>query len=73
MSNKISIIVPIYNTERYLERCLQSLINQNYKNIEIILVNDGSDDNSLSKCVIGRMRHICNCNYTYFFYAKIRS
>lgn len=50
MSNKISIIVPIYNTEQYLERCLQSLINQDYKNIEIILVNDGSDDNSLAIC-----------------------
>lgn len=50
MSNKISIIVPIYNTEQYLERCLQSLINQNYKNIEIILVNDGSTDNSLAIC-----------------------
>lgn len=50
MSNKISIVVPIYNTERYLERCLQSLINQDYKNIEIILVNDGSDDNSLAIC-----------------------
>lgn len=50
MSNKISIIVPIYNTEKYLERCLQSLINQEYKNIEIILVNDGSNDNSLNIC-----------------------
>ena len=50
MSKKISIIVPIYNTEQYLERCLQSLINQDYKNIEIILVNDGSEDNSLDIC-----------------------
>lgn len=47
---KISIIVPIYNTERYLEKCLQSLTNQDYKNIEIILVNDGSDDSSLDIC-----------------------
>ena len=50
MSNKISIIVPIYNTEKYLERCLKSLINQSYKNIEIILVNDGSNDSSLAIC-----------------------
>lgn len=50
MSNKISIIIPIYNTEKYLERCLQSLINQDYKNIEIILINDGSKDNSLAIC-----------------------
>ena len=50
MSNQISIIVPIYNTEKYLERCLQSILNQSYRNIEIILVNDGSDDNSLAIC-----------------------
>lgn len=47
---KISIIVPIYNVEKYLERCISSLINQTYKNIEIILVNDGSTDNSLIIC-----------------------
>lgn len=44
----ISIIVPVYNVENYLERCLQSLINQTYKNIEIVCVNDGSTDNSLN-------------------------
>lgn len=44
----ISIIVPAYNVENYLERCLQSLINQTYKNIEIVCVNDGSTDNSLN-------------------------
>lgn len=42
----ISIIAPIYNVERYLAQCLDSIINQTYKNIEIILVNDGSTDNS---------------------------
>lgn len=41
-NKKISIIVPIYNSEKYLERCLDSLINQTYKNLEIILVNDAS-------------------------------
>ena len=47
MSNKlISIIVPIYNVEQYLTKCVESLINQTYKNIEIILVDDGSTDNS---------------------------
>lgn len=43
---KISIIVPIYNTEIYLKECLQSLINQTYENIEIVCINDGSKDKS---------------------------
>lgn len=47
---KVSIIVPIYNAEKYLERCLESIINQTLKDIQIILVNDGSTDNSLSIC-----------------------
>lgn len=45
--NKISIIAPVYNIERHLRKCLDSLINQTYKNIEIICVNDGSADKSL--------------------------
>ncbi|MEI3611398.1 glycosyltransferase [Pseudogracilibacillus sp. SO30301A] len=47
---KVSIIVPIYNAENYLSNCLESLVNQTYKNIEIILINDGSIDSSLSIC-----------------------
>lgn len=46
MKPKISIIVPVYNTELYLEKCLDSLINQTLKEIEIILINDGSTDKS---------------------------
>ena len=42
--DKISIIVPIYNVEKYLEQCIESIINQDYKNLEIILVDDGSPD-----------------------------
>lgn len=42
----ISVIVPIYNVEKYLQECLDSIINQTYKNLEIILVDDGSTDNS---------------------------
>ena len=44
----ISVIVPIYNTSKYLPRCLNSIINQTYKNLEIICINDGSTDSSLS-------------------------
>ena len=43
---KVSIIVPVYNVEKYVEKCLQTLINQTLKDIEIIVVNDGSTDNS---------------------------
>lgn len=45
-NEKVSIIVPIYNVERYIEKCVMSLIKQDYSNIEIILVNDGSPDHS---------------------------
>ena len=44
----VSIIIPVYKTEKYLRRCMDSLINQTYQNIEIIAVNDGSPDNCLS-------------------------
>lgn len=47
---KISVIIPVYNSENELARCLDSVINQTYKNIEIILINDGSADNSLEIC-----------------------
>ena len=46
----ISIIVPVYNTEKYLRECINSLINQDYENIEIILVDDGSKDSSPNIC-----------------------
>lgn len=45
---KVSVIVPVYNTERYLEKCLCSLVNQTLEDIEIIIVNDGSTDDSQS-------------------------
>ena len=50
MTEKITVIVPVYNVENYLEKCLDSLINQTYKNIEIIVINDGSTDNSGEIC-----------------------
>lgn len=50
MDEKISVIVPVYNVEQYLERCVESIINQTYKNLEIILVDDGSTDSSGKLC-----------------------
>ena len=50
MKTKVSVIVPIYNSESYIDKCIQSIIDQSYSNIEIILVNDGSIDNSKSIC-----------------------
>lgn len=47
---KVSVIVPIYNAERYLKQCLDSIINQTLKDIEIILINDGSTDSSEEIC-----------------------
>ena len=47
---KISIIVPIYNVEKYIKKCINSLLNQTYKDIEIILVEDGSPDNCRNIC-----------------------
>lgn len=46
----ISVIVPIYNTEKYLAKCLDSLINQTFQSLEIILIDDGSIDNSGKIC-----------------------
>ncbi len=40
----ISVVVPVYNVERYLEKCIESIRNQSYSNLEIILVDDGSTD-----------------------------
>ena len=45
-----SIIVPVYKVEKYIDKCVESLINQTYKNIEIVLVDDGSPDLSPQKC-----------------------
>lgn len=46
----ISVIVPVYNVEKYLDRCMQSIVDQTYRNLEIILVNDGSSDGSGTLC-----------------------
>ena len=50
MNQKISGIIPVYNAEQYLGFCLNSILNQTHRNLEIILVDDGSTDDSLKIC-----------------------
>ena len=47
---KVSVIVPVWNAHDYIRKCVDSIINQTYKNIEILLVDDGSTDDSLQIC-----------------------
>ena len=51
LNQKVSIIIPVYNVSEYLERCLNSILNQTYDNIEIVLIDDKSTDNTLSMCL----------------------
>ena len=50
MADLVSIIIPVFNSENYLDRCINSVLNQTYDNLDVILVNDGSTDNSLKIC-----------------------
>lgn len=67
MSPLITVIIPVYNVSNYLKQCLDSIINQTYKNLEIILVNDVSTDLSLKKYeVYEQFASInCMCNFVY--------
>ena len=63
----ISVIVPVYNVERYLDQCVESLIGQTYERLEIILVDDGSTDSSGEQCNAwanrdNRIRAVRQCN-----------
>lgn len=49
-TTKISVIVPIFNTERWLRRCVDSILAQTYRNFELLLIDDGSTDSSASIC-----------------------
>ena len=46
----VSVIIPVYNVEKYLKRCVDSICNQTYKELEVLLVDDGSDDSSPEIC-----------------------
>lgn len=50
MQQRISVIVPVFNMEQFLTRCVDSILNQTYKELEIILIDDGSTDSSPSVC-----------------------
>lgn len=61
----ISIIIPVYNAEKFLEKCLNSLLNQTFKDIEFIMVDDGSTDNSVEIC-----RDFCEKDVRFKFFTK---
>lgn len=50
MEDLISIVIPVYNVEKYLTKCIESIIRQTYANLEIILIDDGSTDSSAKIC-----------------------
>ena len=54
---KVSVIIPVYNVQEYLKECLESIINQTYKKIEIIIINDGSTDDSGSICKLYQQKN----------------
>lgn len=50
MDKKVSVVIPVYNVEKYLRRCVDSVLNQTYKNLEVVLIDDGSPDGSPQIC-----------------------
>ena len=64
MRPKISVIVPIYNAELYLEQCIESVLNQTLRDIELLLIDDGSTDNSFLICEKYKKRDNRNQLYT---------
>lgn len=73
---KLSVIVPVYNTQKYLKRCIDSILYQSYSNLEIIIVNDASTDNSDSIiqeycCMDARVRCVSHSENKGLFYARV--
>ena len=60
----LSIIIPVYKVEQYLHRCVDSVLNQTFRNLEIILVNDGSPDNCPFICDEYAKREGCNYGFS---------
>jgi len=60
---KFSVIIPVYNSGKYLKKCVDSIINQNYDNYEIIIINDGSTDDSLDYC--NEIKNFCDKVFVY--------
>ena len=54
--DKISIIIPCFNAEKYIDKCIETIVNQTYSNIEIIIINDGSSDSSFDKIIKWKKR-----------------
>ena len=50
MDDLVSVIINVYNGQKYIRKCLERVINQNYKNLEILIISDGSTDDTLSIC-----------------------
>lgn len=59
----VSVIIPVYNVQEYLKECVESVQNQSYTNLEIVLVDDGSTDNSDELCDVLAARDTRICTY----------
>jgi glycosyltransferase involved in cell wall biosynthesis len=59
MNEKVSVIIPVYNAENYIEKCVESLVHGTYKNIELILINDASKDRSYEICLALKEKYNC--------------
>jgi len=63
LNNLVSVVVPVYNVEKYVDRCLESIVNQSYRNIEILLIDDGSTDDSGRICDLWAAKDCRICVY----------